>query len=407
MERIIIIGGGPSGITTAISAKRENNEVIVLERNTKPLKKLLMTGNGKCNYMNEIYGTKNYHSEDIDLVDKMISTKNIEMMKKYFDELGIISKIKNGYYYPFSNQATTIEKALLREVKDKGIIIECNTLVEKIEKDQKHFIIKTNHKTYFCDKLVISTGSCAYPKTGSDGLGYTFLKKYNHHIIKPVPALVPLVGKGNYFKDWAGVRTDVSLELFEDGKYIAKEEGEIQLTDYGISGICTFQLSHMVSRGLINHKKEEIHINFVPFIETLITPWMNHYAKKNSHKNLKELLEGFLNFKLVKIIIKQSNLKETSFYLDLSNEEKLILCRNLRSFRVEIIDTKGFEFAQICNGGVKLTEIYIDTMESKKVNGLYIVGELLDMNGNCGGYNLTTCWISGILAGRAIGDVYD
>lgn len=407
MERIIIIGGGPSGITTAINAKRDDNEVIVLERNTKPLKKLLMTGNGKCNYMNEVYGTKNYHSEDIALVDKIISTKNIEMMRKFFADLGIIPKIKNGYYYPFSNQATTIEKALLKEVKNKGIIIECDTLVENIKKKDNCFEIKTNNNIYLCDKLVLATGSFAYPKTGSDGKGYTFLKALGHTIIKPLPALVPLVGKGNYFKIWQGVRADVSIELFEDGKYIAKEEGEIQLTDYGISGICIFQLSHFVTRGLIENKKEEIHINFVPFIETLITPWMDNYSKKHQDKNLQELLEGFLNYKLVKVIIKQSNLQEDSFYLDLSNEEKLTLCKNLRSFKIEISDTKGFDYAQICNGGVKLTEININTMESEKVENLYIVGELLDINGNCGGYNLTICWLSGILAGLSIGEKND
>ena len=407
MERIIIIGGGPSGITTAIKAKRDGNEVIILERNNKPLKKLLMTGNGKCNYMNEIYGTKNYHSENIDLVDKFISTKNINKTKKFFNDLGIISKNKNNYIYPFSNQASSIEKALLDEAKNKGIKIVCNTLVKDIKKENGIFTIKTKDKKYECNKLVISSGSCAYPKTGSDGFGYSVLKEFNHTIIKPVPALVPLIGKGNYFKEWHGVRTDVTIELFEDNKFIEKEEGEIQLTDYGISGICTFQLSHIVSRGLLNNKKEEIHINFVPFIETLITPWMDNYAKKHQNKNLKELLEGFLNYKLVRVIIKQSNLKDNNFYLDLSNEKKLTLCKNLRSFKVEIIDTKGYDYSQICNGGVKLTEINIDTMESSKVKNLYIVGELLDINGNCGGYNLSVCWISGILAGLSIGDKND
>ena len=264
MQRIIIIGGGPSGITTAINAKRDDNEVIVLERNSKPLKKLLMTGNGKCNYMNEIYGTSNYHSEDIDLVDKIISTKNIKSMKEFINNLGVIPKIRNNYYYPFSNQATTIKDNLLKQTKDKGIKIITDTLVESINKKDNVFSIKTNNETYTCDKLVLATGSFAYPKTGSDGKGYSFLENLGHTIIKPLPALVPLLGKGNYFKDWSGVRTDVSLELFEDNKYLSKEEGEIQLTDYGISGICTFQLSHFVTRGLNQNKKEEIHINFVP-----------------------------------------------------------------------------------------------------------------------------------------------
>lgn len=406
MSDIIIIGGGPSGIVTAIKAKNKNNNVIVLEKNNTPLKKLLLTGNGKCNYFNEIFSTKNYHSMNIDIVDKIISDKNLNSVKEFFDELGIIPKIKNGYYYPFSNQATTIKNVLLREAELKGVNIICNSEVLDIEKKDK-FIIKCTDKEYTCDKLVISMGSKAYPKTGSDGLGYSLLKKLGHGIIKPLPALVQLTSNFKYLKDIDGVRTDVYMELFEDDKYIDSESGELQFTNYGISGICTFNLSNYVTRGLDEGRSEVIKINLVPFIETLITPWMDQYSKKNSNKNLTELLEGFLNYKLVNMILKVSNLKGTNYYKDLTNEEKLELCKNLRSLKIEITGTKSFDNSQICNGGVPLSEINYQTMESNIVKDLYITGELLDMNGNCGGYNLTTCWISGLLAGKDIGDSND
>lgn len=406
MSDIIIIGGGPSGIVTAIKAKNKNNNVIVLEKNNTPLKKLLLTGNGKCNYFNEIFSTKNYHSMNIDIVDKIISDKNLNSVKEFFDELGIIPKIKNGYYYPFSNQATTIKNVLLREAELKGVNIICNSEVLDIEKKDK-FIIKCTDKEYTCDKLVISMGSKAYPKTGSDGLGYSLLKKLGHGIIKPLPALVQLTSNFKYLKDIDGVRTDVYMELFEDDKYIDSESGELQFTNYGISGICTFNLSNYVTRGLDEGRSEVIKINLVPFIETLITPWMDQYSKKNSNKNLTELLEGFFNYKLVNMILKVSNLKGTNYYKDLTNEEKLELCKNLRSLKIEITGTKSFDNSQICNGGVPLSEINYQTMESNIVKDLYITGELLDMNGNCGGYNLTTCWISGLLAGKDIGDSND
>ena len=406
MSDIIIIGGGPSGIVTAIKAKNKNNNVIVLEKNNAPLKKLLLTGNGKCNYFNEIFSTKNYHSKNIDIVDKIISDKNLNSVKEFFDNLGIIPKIKNGYYYPFSNQATTIKNVLLREAELKGVNIICNSEVLDIEKKDK-FIIKCTDKEYTCDKLVISMGSKAYPKTGSDGLGYSLLEKLGHSIIKPLPALVQLTSNFKYLKDIDGVRTDVYMELFEDDKYIDSESGEIQFTNYGISGICTFNLSNYVTRGLDEGRSEVIKINLVPFIETLITPWMDQYSKKNSNKNLTELLEGFLNYKLVNMILKVSDLKGTNYYKDLTNEEKLELCKNLRSLKIEITGTKSFDNSQICNGGVPLSEINYQTMESNIVKDLYITGELLDMNGNCGGYNLTTCWISGLLAGKDIGDSND
>lgn len=403
---VIIIGAGASGIVSSIFAKKSNNKVIVLERNDKSLRKLLMTGNGRCNYMNEEYNTKKYHSEDIDIVDKIISSNNIEMVKDFFDSLGVIPKIKNGYYYPYSNQAVTIKNVLEEEALNKGVEIRYNSLVEDVYKEDNKFVVLCNNEKLYCDNLVIATGSKAYPVTGSDGVGYKFLTNFNHTIVEVVPSLVQLTSDFKYLKLWDGVRSDVVLELFEDDKYIATESGEIQLTNYGISGICTFNLSHYVTRGINNHKYT-VSINFVPFIDTLITPWMDNYNKKNSNKNIYNLLEGFLNTKLIDIILKVSNIDGNKYYNDLSNAEKLVLCKNLKGLKINIIGHKSFDSAQICSGGVKLSEIDYNTFESKLVSNLYITGELLDMNGVCGGYNLTTCWISGILSGKAIGDKYD
>lgn len=403
---VIIIGAGASGIVSSIFAKKNNNKVVVLERNDKSLKKLLMTGNGRCNYMNESYSTKNYHSEDLDIVDKIISSNNIEMVKEFFDSIGVIPKIKNGYYYPYSNQAITIKNMLEEEALNKGVEIRYNSLVEDVCKENEKFVVLCNGERLVCDNLVIATGSRAYPITGSDGMGYKFLSNFNHTIVDVVPSLVQLTSDFKYLKQWDGVRSDVVLELFEDDKYIDTESGEIQLTDYGISGICTFNLSHYVTRGIKNHKYT-ISINFVPFIETLITPWMDNYSNKNSSKNIYKLLEGLLNTKLIDIILKVSNIDGNRYYKDLSNDEKLVLCKNLKGLKINITGNKSFDSSQICSGGVKLTEINYNTFESKLVSNLYITGELLDMNGNCGGYNLTTCWISGILAGCAIGDKYD
>ena len=401
--KIIVVGGGCSGVVAAINAKNNDNEVIILERNNTLLKKLLLTGNGRCNYFNEKYSIDNYHSKSMDLVNEFISDKNITMSKEFFDNLGIVPKIKNGYYYPFSNQAVSIKDILVNEVNRLGIKVIYDTYVEDVEKEDK-FIIKTNNEEYTCDKLILSTGSFAYPKTGSDGHGYSILEKLGHTIIKPVPALVQLNANSKYLKDWDGVRSDVYLELFEDGEYLAKEEGEIQFTNYGISGICTFNLSHFISRGLEENKKYVVKINFVPFIKTLISPWLYDYANKNKEKDIFELLEGFLNKKLIPIILKESNISSTKKYYELTKEEKIKLINNLRHFKVEITSTKGFDSSQVCNGGVSLDEININTMESKIVKDLYIIGELLDINGNCGGYNLTECWISGILSGKSIGD---
>ena len=383
MKKIVIIGGGPSGIVCALHAKRKNNEVIILEKNKELLKKLLITGNGKCNYFNDEIILDNYESSNKEQLEDIITNDNIDKVRDFFDKIGIVPKIKNGYWYPYSNQATTIKEQLELELRNKNIKVYLDSEVKSVTKEKNKFIIKYNDEVIKCDVVVVSTGSKAYPKTGSDGFGYDLLKYFGHTIIKPLPALVQLETKNKY-KDWSGVRTDVELELFEDDKYISKEKGELQLTEYGISGICVFNLSNKLVRGLDNGKKEVIKINFVPFITNPISIWLYNYNKKNENKTIKELLEGFLN-----------------------NKMKIKLINSLRFFKMEIKDTKGFDNSQICNGGVNLLEINTNTFESLKVKGLYIVGELLDINGNCGGYNLINCWISGILSGTNIGDKND
>ena len=395
---VIVVGGGISGIVCAIIASKSNKKVIVLERNDTCLKKLLLTGNGRCNYYNSVFSEKNYDSRDIDIVNNIICDSNLKMVLDFFNDLGVISNIKNGYYYPYSNQAVTIKNLLLEEANRVGVEIICNCLVNNITYKDK-YILETSLGEYSSKKLVLALGGCSYPKTGSTGMGYKFLKDLGHTIIKPLPGLVPLISDFKYLKELSGIRSLVKIELFEDGSYRDCEEGELQFTKDGISGICTFNLSHYVTRGLDIGKREEIHVNFVPFIETLITPYMDNYSRKHSDKNLYELLEGFLNTKLIPVILKVCKLDKNSYYQDLSNKEKLLLCSTLRSFKINIIGTKSFDYSQITNGGVKLDEVSISSFESKKSKGLYIIGELLDMNGKCGGYNIVECVLTGLLAG--------
>ncbi|MBR2827987.1 MAG: aminoacetone oxidase family FAD-binding enzyme [Bacilli bacterium] len=401
MKKIVIIGGGVSGVVCAIHAKNKDNEVILLERNKEVLKKLLMTGNGRCNYYNENQSIENYYSNSKIELEKIVTKENTDKVLSFYENLGIIPKIKNGYYYPYSLQAISIKNALIEELKEKNIKVITNIDVKEINKKDDLFEIICNNQKIICNQVVVSTGSCAYKKTGSDGSGYNLLKKY-HTIIKPLPSLVPLISNHPNLKNATGVRSEVSLELFEENQFKKKEEGELQITDYGISGICTFNLSGIVSRGLNQGKKEIIKINFAPFIKTLISPWLEDYSKKHPNKNISSLLEGFLNIKIVDTILKESNIKKDRYYKDLEKEEKIKLINSLRHFKVEIISTKGFDFSQTVTGGVSLEEINPYTFESKIIKNLYIIGELLDMDGICGGYNLTLAVLTGILSGEGI-----
>lgn len=398
---IVIIGGGVSGIVSAIKSFNGRNRITILERNDKCLKKLLLTGNGRCNYFNDDTSISNYHSMREDLLDKVINSDNMSRILDFYNELGIIPKIKNGYYYPFSNQASTVRDALLFEVMKLGISIKYNYLVEKIECSNNKFII---NDSIVCDKVIIATGSCSYPKTGSDGMGYDFLRKFGHNIIKPLPALVQLNSDFKYCRELSGIRSDVILSLYEDDEFISSSVGEVQLTDYGISGICTFNLSHFVTRGLDVGRKEVIKVNFLPFIKDNYMEWFNTYSNKHNDKNIYMLLCNILNYKLVKVILKVCSIDNETYYNELDYNSRSLLIDNLTNFKFNIVSTKDFNFSQVCNGGVSLDEVNLSTFESLIVDGLYITGEVLDINGNCGGYNLICAVISGILVGDDLSD---
>lgn len=399
MEHIVIIGGGASGLIAAINAKSNNNEVTILERNSLCGKKILVTGNGRCNYWNIDQDLNHYYSRTPELLKEIITEQNKENVLNFFNKLGIYPKIKNGYYYPNTNQAITIRDALIAEVKRKGINIKTNVFVEKIVKVKNIFNIYFNNEQISATKLIIATGSKAAPKTGSTGSGYQLLSSLNHRYINPLPALVQLKTTGSFLKQWAGIRTDVNVSIYEDSNLLRKETGEIQLTDYGVSGICIFNLSRYASIGLANNKKMTLKIDFLPFINQSLEELTN-YFKTTTKRPLREELCGILNSKLVDIILKASSINTNNSFIDLDSNSKTTLFNNLTNFSLTITGTNSFEQAQVCTGGIPLTDINVKTMESKLTKNLYIVGELLDVDGDCGGYNLSFAWISGMLAGK-------
>lgn len=397
MNKVVIIGGGASGLIASIFASKDN-EVLLLERNNNCGKKILITGNGKCNYWNSDFNIKHYNNSSI---EELITKENEKKVLDFFDSIGVVPKIKNGYYYPYSNQATSICEALILQAQLLGVKIYTNCFVKSIKKDNNKFLIETNLSNFESDNIILSTGSCAAPKTGSDGNGYELLKIFNHTIVKPLPALVSLNCKET-FKECSGVREDVNIKLYENNSLIKEENGEILLTDYGVSGICVMQLSGLVSKGLDMNKKEQLNINFLPFLknEDDFIKWMNQRNKKVLNRSVIELLDGVLNYKLVNLLAKKSKIFKEQKWDEIAN--KKLLAHNIISFNIEVTSTNSFDKAQVITGGLSLDEINIKTMESKLVKGLYVTGELLDINGDCGGYNLAFAWISGMIAGNNV-----
>ena len=403
MARVAIIGGGASGLTASIYASK-NHKVTIFERNNICGKKITITGNGKCNYWNEDQELKHYHSHTPEILKNFFDTAIQKETEIFFSNLGIFPKIKNGYYYPYSMQATSIRNALVKKALTNNVKILYNFFVEEIKKENDVFIINPKKEHLVFDKVVLACGSMAAKKTGSDGIGYELAKSFGHKIVKPEPTLVQLVSNTTFLKDWHGVRCESVVSLHIEDELFCQEKGEIQLTDYGVSGICIFNISRYVKENLRAKKKILLHINFLPEFHNAsskeLANWLDKRAENLKDYSLEEMLEGILPYKLLFVVLKEAHRKKEEHWLLLKEEEKINLIQKIKDFTIPIIDTLDFEHAQACSGGVSLQEIDMDTMESKKIKNLYILGELLDVDGDCGGYNLGFAWMSGIKCGK-------
>ena len=409
MTNVVIIGGGASGLVCAIeAAKNKNNHITILERNSECAKKILATGNGRCNYFNEDFTIDHYLTNTKAILERVITPDNKQKVLSFFDNLGIVPKIRNGYYYPFSNQALTIKNALLRKINNSPNIEIINDFqVTKVTNKDNKFFVSGNKKVKVTgDILVIATGSFASPKSGSDGNGFDLLKDYGFRVVNTLPALTALNADLAFAKDWQGVRCDVELSHYEDGILIRKESGEIQLTKTGISGICTFNISNRLIRGL-NYHQEIVKINFLPFLKNISTyellEWFNNRNNLLNNPLLKDNLYALLNNKVVNVILDLLKAEKDSTWNSLTTAKKEKLVKLLTEFEIEINGYQDYEHAQATSGGISLEEVNIMTMESTYPN-LYLLGEILDAVGDCGGYNLGFAWLSGILSGSKIGE---
>lgn len=402
-KTVAIIGGGASGIIASIYAAKRGYNVIILERNSTCCKKILITGNGKCNYFNDDWNLKHYQTNSVEKIATVINDENKKEILSFFNKIGIVPKIKNGYYYPYSNQAVSIKTNLLREATLNGVVIKNDCFVEKVEKKDNHFLINVNEEIIVADAVIMATGSKACPKTGSDGNGYTLAESFGHTVVPVLPSLVPLKTKEKFLKEWSGIRTDVNISLYVDGVKLKEEYGEIQLTDYGISGICVFNLSSLANINLAKERKVLVKINFIPWVDSINTfiNFIDNQYNKNK-KDIMSLLEGILNYKLVSVLLKEIGVNIDTTFNDLTSNDLEKIYKQLSQFELEIIGSQDYDKAQVCSGGVSLLEVDMNTMQSKLVDNLYFTGEILDVDGDCGGYNLAFAWVSGMIAGKEV-----
>ncbi len=400
---VIVIGGGASGLMAAISAAEKGAAVTILNHHPVPGKKLLSTGNGKCNFTNQKQGIEYYRSDDPAFVMRAIEQFGWEDSVDFFRELGVYAKSRDGYYYPRSGQASTIRNALLLEAERLHVRILNEIDIQRIRKNDTVFLIQTRNGRYTARRCILATGGKAAPKTGSDGSGYLYAIQMGHRICDPLPALVPMISGARWLRETAGVRCDGKISLFVDGELTASDTGEVQMTDYGISGIPVFQVSRFASVALAQKRKVSAKIDFIPEISAdELRDGLKHLAARlGVCKNWYHILSGICNQKISAMICKKLRLSEEPV-LRLSDQTRLRqvedIVRQLKQTELTITGTRHLEQAQVTCGGVPLAEIGPD-MQSKKVPGLYFAGEILNVDGICGGYNLQWAWTSGRLAG--------
>ena len=403
-RNVIIIGGGASGIVAAISAAREGANVIIIEHKDRIGKKILSTGNGRCNLTNEVMDVSYFRGDDTSIVTEVLNAFGYSETRQFFEQLGVLLKSRQGYIYPISDQASTILDVLCMELARLKVRVCLEQHVTSVRKNAKGFQVITDKEKHHGDAVILATGGKTASVLGSDGSGYALAKQFGHQISPVVPALVQLRGKGNYFKHVAGVRAHAKVTLFEGENRVSEDTGELQLTNYGISGIPVFQISRYAAKGLYEKKKMTVEIDFIPnMTDDELTAYVKERVKSHGDKKAEDFFVGMFHKKLITMFLKEANIR-FSETVNVLSEEKLERILDLfKHFPVMIEGTNDFEQAQVCAGGIRTTEIHPKTMESLYESDLYIVGELLDIDGICGGYNLQWAWSSGRLAGSHAG----
>ncbi len=372
--------------------------ITILDHSDRLGKKLRMTGNGHCNLTNEVLSSdplSAYSFADQRMLRNLFDRFGFEDTLAFFRSLGICIRNRDGLIYPYSDEAVSVVSALSGALERYGIRVITDCGIRKIDRTGSGFTAETTKGVFHADRLILACGGASYPKTGSDGSGYALAKSFGHRVNTPVPGLVRLVGKGSFFKNVAGVRMKGRMSLFADGRVIKTEDGELQLTEKGISGIAVMNLSNLLSA---EKGPFSVRIDLMPeFSEDMIRSMLADKIR-TIPGNAAELFTGILPRKLGAHFLKTAKIRPDIPMKEIGSQQIKKLTETVKKWEIGIEDTGSFEEAQITLGGVDTADLE-DTLESRIVPGLYFAGEILDLHGFCGGYNLQLCWTTGAVAG--------
>jgi len=396
--KIAVIGAGASGLAAAIQAKKTNsrNSVMLFEKNQRVGKKILVTGNGKCNLTNINAKSECYYPSG-EFTKYALDMFGVEDTLAFFEGLGLYTYADDeGRVYPLSNQASTVLDALRFECKRLGVESLCDYKVKTVEKSSNGFMI---NGTFFFDRVIVACGGKSNPVHGSDGYGYEILKSFGHTVENVRPALVPLVCS-DFPKNLKGVRSVCNCILYENGEIIAECSGEVQFTDYGISGIPVMNLSGFcdIESGAVY----SVSLDLVPALsDNEVADYISDRIIKDKNGLAENLLSGIINKQLGIAILKTCSVNQNERIGTLDSKTVENLVSKLKCWNVKIKDTKGFDFSQVTAGGISTEEFNCQTLESKLTEGVYACGEVFDVFAECGGFNLQWAWASGRLAGKS------
>ncbi|HHX59156.1 MAG TPA: NAD(P)/FAD-dependent oxidoreductase [Epulopiscium sp.] len=405
MKKIVVIGGGASGLVAAIFAARKGAKVTILERTNRVGKKILATGNGRCNMTNMDCHIRYFHGNNPKFALGALSTFDQNMAIQFFEELGISHKIENeGKVFPYSDQASSILDVLRMEIER----LKIETLVEKqvnnIHKGKKGFQVTcADNSHYTCDALIVATGGKASPNLGSDGSGLALLEELGHHVITPFPSLVQIILKTSVVKKIKGVKIQGKVTIVAEKGRRQEEKGEILFTEDGISGPPIFQISRLVGAQNLKNNVCQVYLDLFPdhTLEELQV-MLQMRVTYQPHRSLGDFLIGLVNKRLIVQILKEAGLKDINRTCNtLSDKEIMKLVQVFKGWNFTAVGTRSWPHAQVMAGGISTGDVNPKTLESKKVPGLYITGELLDIDGDCGGFNLQWAWSTAYVAGSS------
>ena len=394
---VAIIGGGASGMTAALAAaENEKNQVILLERQARVGRKLQATGNGRCNLSNIHAADRGYHGQTPEFVNNAISAFSPADTLRWFEGLGLFTVTEeSGKVYPYSDQANSVVDVLRLALVKENITLKTGYEVTKIQKTAEGFQLTNGEEPITCDKLIVACGGLAGSKLGGTMSGYKLLAKLGHRSTKLRPSLVQIKSSWPELPSLKGVRANCCVEILHNGEVYAKSAGELQLTEHGISGPVVFEISRDVcaERGKWTAK-----LDFLPNLPAEVLE-RELQRRRNTNLPMEELLTGILHNRLGRVLTKAAGIKGKQYASQISNGELEEVVACVKGLEITLTEPLGMDSAQVTAGGVLTDGFDPNTMESKLVSGLYACGEVLDIDGDCGGYNLQWAWSSGRCAG--------